>query len=131
MQNLIDIALKATLNSYAPYSNFKVGAAVELDNGEIVTGANFENAAYGLAMCAERVAIYNAQSQFPNAKIKTLALATSTPNNNIISPCGACREVMNEVAKKQNADFIVILQNTDQNHITTTAKELLPLAFTL
>ncbi len=131
MKNLIDIALKATQNSYAPYSNFKVGAAIELDNGEIVTGANFENASYGLTICAERAAIYNAQNQFPNAKIKTLAIATSTPTENPISPCGACREVMNEVTKKQNEDFTVIIQATDQKHIKSTAKELLPLAFKL
>ena len=131
MQNLIDKALQATQNSYAPYSNFRVGAVVELDNGEIVTGANFENASYGLSMCAERVAIYNAQNRFPNAKIITLTIASSTLKTGSISPCGACREVMSEVVKKQDADFNVVMQSVDQKYITSTVTELLPLAFVL
>ncbi len=129
MKNLLSKALQAAQNSYSPYSKFKVGAAVELDNGEVVTGTNFENASYGLTMCAERIAIYIAQNRFPDAKIITLAIASPTLKNGILSPCGACREVMSEVVRKQGLDFRVIMQTPNDEFTLSTASELLPIAF--
>src|SRR5436190_18229438 len=105
VQSLMEQAVGVRKNAYAPYSKFRVGAAILLDNGKIVVGSNQENAAYPSGLCAERVAIFQAGAIYPDAKIEKLALTaasdvnvTSTP----IPPCGACRQSIAEYELKQD-----------------------------
>jgi homotetrameric cytidine deaminase len=93
--NLLDFARVAALNAYAPYSGFKVGAALKLTNGEIVTGTNVENVSYGLTICAERAALVRAVAEFgPEIRIEAVAIANL--NDAPSPPCGACRQVLAE-----------------------------------
>lgn len=125
LDDLYNIALQAAQSAYCPYSKFSVGAAVLLDNEVIITGSNQENASFSLTMCAERVAIFYANSQYPMSKVVAIAIA-SPSTSQIITPCGACRQVMCEVIKRQSADFTVVMRDKTMN-----ASELLPLSFTL
>lgn len=127
-KQLFAVALEASHNAYAPYSNFRVGAAVLLSNGEIITGANVENSSYGLTMCAERVAIFKAVTLFPDAQIAQIAIAS--PNDNSITPCGACRQVIAEFAQKQKTDIEIIMTQGGEI-IERRISELLPLSFRL
>lgn len=127
MGNLTNIALQAAEMAYAPYSNFKVGAAIELQSGEIIVGANQENSSYPLCLCAERVAMARAWDRIIGGD-KVIRMAVMSPSTDkIVSPCGACRQVMAEVVKIQGDDFMVEMAN-DQ---IVSVKELLPLAFEL
>lgn len=120
-EKLLNIAKEASKNSYSPYSKFKVGCAVLCDNGEIYLGTNIENASYGLTICAERVAVFNAVSNGVK-KIKAVAVYTDKKN---IPPCGACRQVIFEFSK--NADIIYNLKNNKMK--VTNIKSLLPDSF--
>jgi len=125
MNKLIKHALEAGKKAYAPYSKFSVGAAVELNNGEIITGANVENASYGLSNCAERTALFSAYAQgYRKQDIKAIAVVTNTDNPG--SPCGACRQVMSELLPS-NAK--IYLGNHKGDLKETTIEELLPYAF--
>ena len=93
---LLALARQAQANAYAPYSKFRVGAAVLLENGEIFTGCNVENASYGLTNCAERSAIFAAVSKVGAANVKVRAVAVVNDHNVACSPCGACRQVIAE-----------------------------------
>ena len=98
-KKLINAAKHATEKSYAPYSNFKVGAALLLENGEIITGNNQENAAYPSGLCAERVATFYANSVYPNEKVVAIAIAAWSNGkftDDVITPCGGCRQVLLE-----------------------------------
>lgn len=119
---LIRQAIAARRKAYAPYSKFLVGAALLTDSGEIVIGANVENASYGLTMCAERVAIGSAMAA-GHRKFQALAIATVGP----ASPCGACRQVVAEFAP----DLPILLVDVDQPQqvIETDLGELLPRQF--
>lgn len=119
-QQLIEAAKKVLQHAYAPYSGYKVGAAVQAD-GKIYTGVNVENASYGLTMCAERSAVFSAVSQGPR-KIEAVAIAVErgTP-----SPCGACRQVLREFGR----DFPVYLVAEDGSVRDTTLAALLPDSF--
>jgi len=135
-QNLVSKANEALLRAYSPYSGFNVGSAILLDNGTIVEGSNQENAAYPSGLCAERVALFYAGSQYPNNKIKAIAIVgknTKKPkNNDIISPCGACRQVMIETEYRQKEPVSVIL--TSQNGcglIFKSIEQLMPFSFEL
>ena len=100
-QQLVKAAIAATANSYARYSNFNVGAALRLSDGSIVIGANQENAAFPSGLCAERSAIFAAQSQQPEHAITALAIAAKNVNGLMpdpVSPCGACRQVILELS---------------------------------
>ena len=100
---LVHKAKEATQHAYAPYSKFQVGAAVLLEDGTVITGANQENASYPLCMCAERVALYAAVSQHPDQKIMKVAVVAHKKNHKELSHatcCGACRQVMLELALK-------------------------------
>ena len=120
-KKLLNIAEEASKNSYSPYSKFKVGCAILCDNGEIYLGANIENVSYGLTICAERVAVFNAVSNGVK-KIKAVAIYTDKKD---ITPCGACRQVIFEFSK--NAD---IIYNSKNNKIkVTNIKSLLPNSF--
>lgn len=108
-QKLLNEAEKAMHNAYAPYSQFKVGAAVLLENGKVFTGNNQENAAYPSGLCAERVAIMYAASQYPNIAIKTVAVICETKSNDPITPCGACRQVIAEYEQLSGKKIRMVL----------------------
>ena len=103
---LMNKAIEAREKAYAPYSNFNVGAALLLDNNEIITGSNQENASYPSGLCAERTAIYYANSQYPNNKIVRMAITAGSKKNKTtvpIPPCGACRQAIAEYEVKQES----------------------------
>ena len=105
-KKLIEAAKEATKKAYAPYSGFKVGAAVLLENGEIISGNNQENAAYPSGLCAERTTVFFANATFPNQKIEALAVAAWHKDrftNEVITPCGGCRQVLLETENRFNA----------------------------
>lgn len=104
IQDLMNVAITARDTAYAPYSRFNVGAAILLDNGEVVSGSNQENASYPSGLCAERTAIYYAGAKYPNARILKMALSASSLNqvtDTPIPPCGACRQAIAEYEIKQ------------------------------
>lgn len=121
-QELIDAAVDVRTRAFAPYSNFKVGAAVETDEGVIYTGCNVEAASYGLTNCAERVAIQKAVSD-GGRKFARLAVVVDTEV--LTAPCGACRQIIWEFC----GDVPVILSNLDGKTETIQMSELLPRAF--
>ena len=125
-EQLIQTAINAMESAYAPYSQFKVGAAVLTDTGEVFAGCNVENASYGLSMCAERNAIANAIISSGEGTITINAIAVTNSQNVACSPCGACRQVIWEFG--QNAQ--IIFQGS-QGWQTSTIKDLLPEGFTL
>ncbi len=132
---LVEIARKMTQNAYAPYSEFSVGTAVLLDNGEIVTGSNQENAAYPSGLCAERVATFSASANHPQATMKTIAISANNKTQTMdypVTPCGACRQVMLEYETRQSEPIKVILSgNSGKIYILEQVKDLLPLTFTV
>ena len=120
-------------NAYAPYSEFNVGAAVLLENGKIITGTNQENAAYPSGLCAERVAIFYANSKYPNVAIKAMAVSAKKNGeliNQAIPPCGACRQVMLETENRFKKDMKIIMISKNNVLTIDNAKSLLPLSFT-
>ena len=129
---LIEQAKEATHTSYSPFSHFSVGAAILLDNGEIVKGSNQENASYTTGTCAERCAMFYANAQYPGIGIKTLAIAARGPNraftSSPISPCGACRPVLAEVEHRFHP-FRVLLYGKNEIYIFESFSELLPFQF--
>ena len=132
-RRLVIAAQEATQNSYAPYSHFHVGAAVLLEDGTIVTGTNQENAAFPSGLCAERTALFYANSQYPGIAVKALAIAARTAEGNLcktpISPCGACRQVMLETEKRFGQTIRTLLAGTENIYMADSAKSLLPIAF--
>lgn len=133
-KTLINTAKEAVFKAYAPYSKFKVGAAVLLENGEIITGSNQENAAYPSGTCAERVALFYANSLYPNISVAAIAIAAFTNNKyvqNPISPCGACRQVLSEVELRQQKPITIYLYGESDIFMLESTKHLLPLHFIL
>jgi len=129
---LIMKAREAAKKAYAPYSGFRVGAAVQLGNSIIVTGNNQENAAYPSGLCAERTALFYASAQYPNIPI--LAIAISTINgadipSEMAKPCGACRQVMAEYEDNAGKPLRIILDSADKVLIMSGIDNLLPLRF--
>lgn len=122
MKELIKGATKARENAVAPFSGFKVGAALLTESGEIFTGCNVENASYGLTMCAERVAIFKAISEGARAFSK-ICIAANT--DDLTTPCGACRQIIWEFC----GDIEVILVNLNNKSETFRMRELFPRAF--
>ncbi len=120
-ENLIQRATDARENAYAPYSRFKVGAAIQTEDGSVFTGVNVENASYGLTICAERNAIFAAVTA-GHARIVAVAVVT----DGAASPCGACRQVIREFAAP---DCEAFLASPDGTYRTTTLAELLPDSF--
>lgn len=123
IENMIRSAHDARAKAYAPYSKFKVGAALLTDSGKIFGGCNVENASYGLTICAERAAIYNAVTH-GRKRFKALLILTNT--DNVTPPCGACRQVISEFTSKT---FPIILVNKTHELVFFTISELLPKAF--
>ena len=132
-QQLVSNAKSAFKTAYAPYSGFLVGASVLLENGEVINGSNQENVAYPSGLCAERVALFYAGAKYPNVKINTIAVSVLSKNfevTDVISPCGACRQVMAEYEDKQDKAIKVILHSpTDEVLIANTVEDLLPFMF--
>lgn len=130
---LLNNAKKALDTAYAPYSEFRVGAAVLLDNGELISGSNQENAAYPSGLCAERVALFHAKSKYPDSVVEAVAITASSENfniNNPITPCGACRQVIAEVESRQNKEIRIIMKGQNgPTHIVNGISNLLPLVF--
>lgn len=122
---LIEKAIEASKQAYAPYSNFQVGACILTDNGNTYTGCNMENASFGLTICAERNAIANA---IANGERKIKAVGIYSPKMENCYPCGACRQVISEFSGENNVD--IILKSGDELNVFTI-KELLPGEFKL
>lgn len=135
LQKLLKASKEAVSLSYAPYSKFHVGAALLMSNGEIVKGSNQENASFPAGICAERVALSAASSFFPNEKIVAVAIsyhnsADDSSTENILSPCGICRQSLTEATQRQQSPIEVILSNPAGRIIyLQNADSLLPLAF--
>ena len=130
---LMNNAIEARKKAYAPYSKFNVGAALLLENGEIILGNNQENAAYPSGMCAERVAIWKAGSTFPDVKIKKLAITASSTISKVdkpVGPCGACRQTLSEYEINQKEPFSVIFMGEVGEVVKTESLlSLLPFSF--
>ena len=133
IQNLMNQAVEIRKKAYAPYSRFRVGAALLLDNGKVVLGSNQENAAYPSGLCAERVAIFYAGANYPEAKILKMAIsATSdlTSNTTPIPPCGSCRQSIAEYEFKQELPVeIYFMGEKGEIYKSNSLKNLLPFTF--
>jgi cytidine deaminase len=133
IQGLMLEAITVRKTAYAPYSNFKVGVALELDNGEIILGSNQENAAYPSGLCAERVAVFYAGAKYPEAKILKMAISAasgSATTDAPIPPCGACRQSIAEYEMKQNTPIeIYFMGEIGSIYKSDSLKNLLPLLF--
>lgn len=132
-KSLIDAAKEATSNAYVPYSKFHVGAALLLENGKIITGNNQENAAYPSGLCAERTAVFYANAQYPDQKIEALAVAAfynEKFTDDLISPCGSCRQVLLEVESRYNSPVKIMLYKNGEVYVAESMSSLMPLSFT-
>ena len=131
-RTLVEKAIEATKHSYAPYSNFNVGAALLLDNGEIITGSNQENAAYPSGLCAERTAMFYASSQYPQHAILKIAIAATQGGvlcGNPATPCGSCRQVMAQYQLRGGKPMQIILAGGEKILKFEKVDDLLPLIF--
>lgn len=130
---LMQKAVEAREKAYAPYSKFHVGVAILLDNNQIITGSNQENASYPSGLCAERTAIYYAGSQYPNAKIQQMAISAGSKNKQTktpIPPCGACRQAIAEYEIKQKSPIeIYFMGEIGKVAKSKSLANLLPLVF--
>ena len=129
---LVETAKEACADSYSPYSNFSVGAALEFGNGAVLKANNQENAAYPSGMCAERSLLYYAKANNPHEYIKRMAIAAKNGGEfakQPVSPCGACRQAILETANRQNQPIELLLAGTEKVYIIKDAKSLLPLQF--
>lgn len=133
IQKLLEQAIAIRKKAYAPYSNFRVGAAILLDNGQVILGSNQENAAYPSGLCAERVAIYQAGALYPEATIKSIVITAASDQNKTttpIPPCGSCRQAIAEYEIRQNTDIeIYFTGETGDIYKSDSLKNLLPLLF--
>jgi cytidine deaminase len=133
VQNLIEKAIEIRKKAYAPYSKFRVGVAILLDNGEIVLGSNQENAAYPSGLCAERVAIFYAGANYPDAKILTIAISATSDNfvsKKAIPPCGSCRQSLVEYELKQEKIIEIYFMGEEGEVLKSeSVQNLLPFTF--
>lgn len=131
---LVELARQATHRSYAPYSHFSVGAAILLDNNEIITGSNQENAAFSSGTCAERTACFYAGATYPDAKFKAIAVAARDASEDFVMrpvpPCGACRQALLQYETLSGDNVKVLLVGRNEIYILPSIKSLLPLSFT-
>ncbi|VXA93918.1 Cytidine deaminase [Flavobacterium sp. 9AF] len=132
-KKIMQKAIEARERAYAPYSNFGVGTAILLDNGEIVSGSNQENAAYPSGLCAERVAIFYAGANYPTSKVLKLFISASPKDRELeepIPPCGACRQSIAEYEMKQDVDIeIYFMGSKGKVYHSNSLKNLLPFLF--
>jgi cytidine deaminase len=133
VKELMNKAHQARENAYAPYSYFKVGAAVLLDSGEIVTGNNQENAAFPSGLCAERVAMFYAGANYPGTSVNALAITARSLNHKVVNPtppCGSCRQALAEYEVNQKSPVAVyFMGETGKVVKAASVKDLLPLLF--
>lgn len=133
IQHLMTQAVVVRKNAYAPYSKFRVGAALLLDNGKIVLGSNQENAAYPSGLCAERVAVFQAGAIYPDAKILKMAITAASDTNQTtapIPPCGSCRQSIAEYEIKQEVPIeIYFMGEIGSIYKSDSLKNLLPFMF--
>lgn len=133
VKDLMERAIEIRKKAYAPYSKFRVGAAILLDNGEVVLGSNQENAAYPSGLCAERVAIFQAGAIYPNAKILKMAISATADDKEMtepIPPCGACRQSIAEYEFRQDRPIeIYFMAAVGKVYKSDSLKNLLPLMF--
>lgn len=131
-QVLVKKAKEITAHSYAPYSHFHVGAAIMLENGKIITGTNQENAAYPSGLCAERVALFWANSEYPDLAVKTIAISAKTNGSFTtvpVPPCGSCRQVLLETETRFKKPIKIILAGEKKVEVIENARSLLPINF--
>jgi len=131
-KKLIDKAKEQVNKAYAPYSEFRVGAAIELENGEIFAASNQENSAYPSGLCAERVAMFYANAQHPNVAVKTIAIAAFANGKFMaepVTPCGSCRQVLLETEIRFEKKINILLYGTKHVFQIEDVKQLLPLCF--
>ena len=130
---LVDTAVDATSRSYAPYSNFRVGAAIALDNGEIIAGSNQENVAFPSGTCAERSACFYAHARYPEAKFEKIAIAARGTDGEFTAeptaPCGACRQALLEYEVLAGHDVPVILMGREKIYRLPSVRSTHPFAF--
>ena len=133
IKSLMNKAIEARNNAYAPYSKFKVGVALLLENNQVILGNNQESAAYPSGMCAERVAIWRASSEFPDVVVKQLAITASSGNmllNRPVGPCGACRQPLSEYEINQKKPIEIYFMGEEGNIVKTDSLlSLLPFSF--
>ena len=131
--SVVNKAFEAMEKAYAPYSKFKVGAALLLEDGQIIQGNNQENIAYPSGLCAERVALFHAGAQFPGIAVDLICIVAKgdlMPVSQLLSPCGACRQVMLESENRQNKPIRIILVNQDNRTMCIdSVQNLLPFGF--
>lgn len=131
--SVVNKAFEAMEKAYAPYSKFKVGAALLLEDGQIIQGNNQENIAYPSGLCAERVALFHAGAQFPGIAVDLICIVAKgdlMPISQLLSPCGACRQVMLESENRQNKPIRIILVNQDNRTMCIdSVQNLLPFGF--
>lgn len=120
-KELVEEAFKASENAYAPFSQFKVGAAVRLHTGEVLTGSNQENASFPAGICAERSVIAYTHANHPSAKIRAIAVTAS--------PCGICRQVLLESEKRAGSPIRIFVMKDDRVLVFESVKDLLPFGF--
>lgn len=134
VQHLMQRSFKARDAAYAPYSSFHVGAAILLENGEVLSGSNQENAAYPSGLCAERTAIYYAGANYPDIAIKTMAISAKAMGKSTtkpVPPCGACRQAIAEYEVKQKQPIVLyFMGDSGQVFKSESLENLLPLLFT-
>ena len=131
-QLLIQEARRITSMAYAPYSGFHVGAAVLLGNGITVTGNNQENSAYPSGLCAERVALFYANANYPDSEVKTIAISAAKNGvlvNESVKPCGSCRQALAETEVRFETPIRIILDGQDGILVLNGVESLLPLSF--
>ena len=130
---LVEAARSIARDAYAPYSKFRVGAALRLKSGRIVTGSNQENAAYPSGLCAERTALFYAGAQYPDDPVVALAVTAMRDDNlyvAVAAPCGGCRQVILEIEARYKRPVRILLHGTEGVYVIDTIKDLLPLQFT-
>lgn len=132
-RNLIEKAIEATNNSYVPYSHFHVGSAVLLENGEIISGCNQENAAFSVTICAERTALFAAGAKFPDTPIVAIAIAARNKDGLLsepVTPCGSCRQALVETEFRHKRKIRILLYGTRHTYVLDGIGTLMPLSFT-
>jgi cytidine deaminase len=132
-RQLLEKAWEACKSAYAPYSNFFVGAALKMNNGVIITGNNQENAAYPSGLCAERVAVFSASSQYPGIPIESIAIVAKTEVFDLshpVTPCGGCRQVLAEYENLSGQPIRTLMQGSSGNvWVVDSISNFLPLTF--
>ena len=131
-KKLIEKAKEISLKAYVPYSRYHVGAALELDNGEIICGNNQENAAYPAGICAERTALSYANANFPNQPVKAIAIIAhhcGSYVDEVCTPCGICRQYLLEVEARYKQPIRIVMCSKDMIYEVESAQDLLPLSF--